>query len=97
METFFQTASYDRFQRFYPNDPLKPYHDRNSTRGCNSKPVPSKKNCTKPQYISKEEMEDNWYKAMKLVPEVKYKRPPHKNFKLHDDVEHLRKRLFIKQ
>ena len=45
-------------------------------------PVPSKATSAPPKCMTREQMEEQWYKAMKLRPEVDYRRPPPPYFEL---------------
>merc|ERR1719195_62481 len=74
------TTRYFRAKRFYPDDYLEPYHDRNWFFN-----PPAKKHQDPPKSLTRKQLEDKWYKLNNFVPEQDNYRP----MKVHGDGNQL--------
>ncbi|XP_018016518.1 uncharacterized protein LOC108673237 [Hyalella azteca] len=70
-------TTYYRMRRYYPDDPLRPYHERDNFIGSRRRAGPAHDSLPPPR-LTKADFEQRWYDAHNLPKETPYKRPMHK-------------------
>ncbi|KAF2365005.1 hypothetical protein FHG87_004236 [Trinorchestia longiramus] len=76
-ETFDKmVTTYYRTRRYYPDDPLRPYHQRENFGPTRRKPGPARI-AASPARVTKQQLEASWYEAHQLPRETPFKRHPY--------------------